>query len=143
MNHLRYRSIVFRWGVVLGCITTLAIVSMGSSLIVAWMSNGDAASINQSGLLRMQSYKILNQLMRIELKPHAASQADVKDSMVHFEQLLNDELLKKPFVVSSTTLKTAYQDIHRQWYSIIKPGIQQDLQYGWLNWKLHDEIARW
>ena len=142
VKHLRYRSIVFRWGILLGSITALAIVSMGSSLLVARMSRGDAASINQSGLLRMQSYKILNQLMRKELKPNAANQANVKASMIYFEQLLNDELLKIPFVVSSTTLKTAYHDIHRQWYSTIKPGIQRELQYGRLNWKLYDEIDR-
>lgn len=141
MKHRRYRSIVFRWGVVLGCITTLAIVSMGSSLIVARMSNWAAVSINQSGLLRMQSYKILNQLMRIELKPNAAIQADVKDSMTYFELLLNDELLKVPFDASSTTLKATYHDIRRQWYSSIKPGIHQELQYGRLNWYLYDEIT--
>ena len=126
----------------LGCITALAMVSMGSSLIVARMSNGDAASINQSGLLRMQSYKILNQLMHKELKPNVASQAKVKNSMIYFERLLNDELLKIPFVVSSSTLKTSYHDIHKQWYSTIKPGIQQELQYGRLNWKLYDQIDR-
>ena len=142
VKHLRHRSIVFHWGVVLGCITTLAIVSMGSSLLVARMSYWDAASINQSGLLRMQSYKILNQLMRKELQPNEGSQADVKSSILYFELLLNDELLKKPFVVSSSSLKTAYNDIHKQWYSTIKPEIQQELQYERLNWKLHDEIAR-
>ncbi len=141
MKHHQYRSIVRQWGIVLGCITTLAIVSMVSSLLVARMSNWDAASINQSGLLRMQSYKILNQLMRKELQPNTASQADVKDSMRYFEQLLNDELLKKTFVVSSSSLKTAYTDIHKQWYSTIKPGIQQELQYERQNWDLYDEIS--
>lgn len=142
VKHHRYRSIVFRWGVLLGCITALAIVSMGSSLLVARMSNGDAASINQSGLLRMQSYNILNQLMRKELQPNPTSQADVQDSIIYFEKLLNDELLKKPFTVSPSTLKTAYHDIHKQWYSAIKPGIQQELLYGRLNWKLYDEITQ-
>ena len=142
MKDLRYHSIVFQWGGLLGCIMVLALVCMGSSLLIAKLSKGDVASINQSGLLRMQSYKLLNQLMRHEQQPSATSLVDVQDSMIYLERLLNDELLKKPFAVSSTTLKTAYHDIHRQWYSSIKPEIQQELQNGQPNWMLHDEIAR-
>ncbi|TXL01915.1 hypothetical protein BMR02_01025 [Methylococcaceae bacterium HT1] len=114
---------------------------MGSSLFVAWIAKGDAASINQSGLLRMQSYKILNQLMRKELETGSTRQEAVEDSMNHFELLLNDKLLKTSFDVSSTTLKTAYHDIHRQWYSSIKPGIQQELLHGRLNWDLYNETT--
>ena len=43
-----------------------------------------------------------------ELTPNEASQANVQTSMIYFEQLLNDELLKIPFVVSPSTLKTSY-----------------------------------
>jgi len=113
---------------------------MGSSLIVARMSKGDAASINQSGLLRMQSYKILNQLMRKELDSNKSSRANIETSMIYFEQLLNDELLKTTFTMSPSMLKASYHDIHRQWYSIIKPGILQELQFGRTSWKLYDQV---
>ena len=62
MNH--NDSIIFRSGLTMGGIVLLALLSMISSVFIAESSKGDAAAINLSGSLRMQSYRIATRLQQ-------------------------------------------------------------------------------
>jgi two-component system nitrate/nitrite sensor histidine kinase NarX len=55
-------SIILRSGLTMGGIVLLALFSMVSSMFIAESSKGDAAAINLSGSLRMQSYRIATRL---------------------------------------------------------------------------------
>jgi two-component system nitrate/nitrite sensor histidine kinase NarX len=58
IERLARKPILLRIGVLLGVVVLLALVSMLSSVLIAQTIEGLASAVNQSGSLRMQSYRI-------------------------------------------------------------------------------------
>lgn len=63
MIRLFERSLLLRLGIAMAGITLLALIGMGSSVIIAEMMRGEATAINQAGSLRMQAYIIAARLL--------------------------------------------------------------------------------
>ncbi|MCK4707486.1 MAG: type IV pili methyl-accepting chemotaxis transducer N-terminal domain-containing protein, partial [Gammaproteobacteria bacterium] len=61
--HLRFRdSLLMSLGIVMTTIALLAFASMAASIFIADTTQGLATAINESGALRMRSYRIASSL---------------------------------------------------------------------------------
>jgi two-component system nitrate/nitrite sensor histidine kinase NarX len=58
IRRLAQKPILLRIGILLAIVVALAVVSMVSSVFIARTTEGLAAAVNQSGTLRMQSYRV-------------------------------------------------------------------------------------
>ena len=86
-------SIIFRIGTMMSLLIALALSSMISSFLISEMADNDAAAVNISGSLRMQSYKLLNNLV-IESEVSEKSQT-FKHTIKKFEESLKSPTLKQ------------------------------------------------
>ncbi len=125
MAKLTKKSLLLRMGIAMATITSFAFVSMVSSVIIAEMTQGVAAAVNQAGTLRMQSYRIANALaqeMAAESSDMPRFAATTNRMVQEFESRLLDSRLVS--ILSRNTnnrLGAAYRDVNRQWYGRIKP----------------------
>ncbi|HFC53609.1 MAG TPA: HAMP domain-containing protein [Gammaproteobacteria bacterium] len=124
MAKLTRKSLLLRMGIAMATITTFAFVSMVSSVIIAEMTQGVAAAVNQAGTLRMQSYRIANALAQ-EMAAGNEKQvyAATTDKMVReFEsRLLDSRLVSILSRNPHNRLGAAYRNISEQWHGDIKP----------------------
>src|SRR5512140_1692822 len=67
-------SLVVRLGIALGAIVLLALAATISATVFAELSSGKAAAINIAGSLRMQSYWITVEVLRVGAAAHPAEQ---------------------------------------------------------------------
>ncbi len=117
------RSLLLRLGIAMAGITVLALVGMGSSVIIAEMMRGEATAINQSGSLRMQSYWIATRLLAVE--PDAAHYTEgIDDAVEEFE-----ERLRSPRLVDALPrarggrLRNEYERVTKTWTESLKPTL--------------------
>ena len=83
------RSLLLRLSLAMGAIALLAVAAMLSSVIIAEMTTGNAAAINQAGALRMQSYRLATLLQQ------GAADAEVALALRQFEASLADPRLSQ------------------------------------------------
>lgn len=106
-------------------ISFLAIGSMYSSVFISETAESDALAINNSGMLRMKSYKVLY-LLNDRQQP--GSQETAQALILDLEQRLNSHVLsaiakKKP----SSKLANAYQQVLTNWHDSLKPMFMEAL----------------
>ena len=101
-------------------ITLLAITSMAASLFIADTIQGQATAINESGALRMRSYRIASSLIH-DLPDETHYQATL--SLVNeFKQHLHSPNLTGILPVDiNHPLRVSYNNINRQWNERIEP----------------------
>ena len=118
-------SIVFRIGALLTAMTAMAIISMFSSFVISEMADNDAAAINISGSLRKQSYILLNDLLVQEPDTVVAITEQHASHIAEFENILKHPVLLNHFDErSGDRLSILYQEVQRQWFNDILPGLQ-------------------
>lgn len=66
----------------------VALVAIGSTLLVSWRLEGGAAAINDAGRERMRSYRIAYLLSENVRYPSSALRRDIDDEMKLFEKTL-------------------------------------------------------
>ncbi len=124
MYRLPRRSLLLRMGIAMATITALAFASMVSSVIVAELTQGVAAAINQSGTLRMQSYRIANALAQELAATHdkESFRRRTDDLVAEFESRLVDPRLVSVLSKNPHNGLTAkYRQIMQRWQNTIKP----------------------
>ncbi len=123
MLRLFERSLLLRLGIAMAGITILALVGMGSSVIIAEMMRGEASAINQAGSLRMQSYWIATRLLASE--PTAAEYtAGIEDAMREFEgRLRSPRLVDALPRRRAARLTNEYERVSRTWMESLKPTL--------------------
>ena len=115
-----HHSLLISLGILVAAITLLAISSMAASLFIARTLEGQATAINESGSLRMRSYRIASSLVY-----------DLPDDL-HWKttyRLVNEfeQHLKSPNLTgilpadSQHPLRQAYNNIEQQWLQEIRP----------------------
>ena len=101
-------------------ITLLAITSMAASLFIAETIQGQATAINESGALRMRSYRIASSLVYdVPDKQHWKATHEL---VAEFEEHLRSKKLTS--ILPSNNhhpLRVAYINIDQQWHKDIKP----------------------
>ena len=115
---------LLRMGIAMATITTFAFISMLSSAIIAELTQGVAAAINQAGTLRMQSYRIASALAQEMTKYDniTISPRTTNELIDEFETRLIDARLVS--VLSRNPqdrLNVTYQHVTQQWHEKIKP----------------------
>ncbi len=119
---LRLRhSLLFNLGSVMAAITLLAFASMAVSLFIADTMQGEATAINESGALRMRSYRIASSMVydAIDIKEHWQNTYALIDE---FEQHLHNPALTDVLPDDQQhPLRQAYERIEYQWHEEIRP----------------------
>lgn len=118
-------SILMRLGLALAAIVLPALVAMTSSVILAEMIKGRAATINQAGALRMQTYRIAALMLRSTPPQSQAMQHAVAEFESRLERL--DATLAAPFK-SDDGLYAAYREVQTVWRNGMRPTVS-----GYLN----------
>ena len=124
MTKLTKKSLLLHLGMAMATITTLAFVSMVSSVVIAELSQGVATAINQAGSLRMQSYRIASNLTNIpnsgitneaQWKRSNALVDEFETRLTHSRlvSVLSDNLSHAP--------SGAYSTVKQEWFNQIKP----------------------
>ncbi len=101
---------------VISGICLLALVSVGSSLWFALVTESDAAAINISGSLRMQSWRLAEHV----LIPELTSPDTLNRLLDIYDNSINSEPLRK-LLDDRSDLGEAYRLVASQWFSEMKP----------------------
>jgi len=119
---LRIRhSLLFSLGIVMAAITTLAFASMAVSLFIADTMQGEATAINESGALRMRSYRIASSMIYDAVDQNEHWQ-NTYALIEEFEHHLNSQKLTAALPDDPQhPLRQAYNQIDYQWREEIRP----------------------
>ncbi|WP_144392738.1 type IV pili methyl-accepting chemotaxis transducer N-terminal domain-containing protein [Pleionea sediminis] len=115
-------SIIFRIGTMMSLLIALALSSMISSFLISEMADNDAAAVNLSGSLRMQSYKMLNNLV---IQSSDSNKLEVfLISLEKFERSLNSPTLKlEVYKSSESEISNQYEKVKKLWNDRFKPAL--------------------
>ena len=123
----RFRhSILFRLGLAMVIIVTLAFVGMLSSVFIADRSEGQAQAINLSGTLRMMSYRIESQILTLNRSQAKPDKSQLIKLIANFEARLNSGLLTSVIPTElNNPLRQSYNRVHAKWFNKIRPELIQ------------------
>ncbi len=123
-----HHSIIFRIGFMLFTICALAMTSMLSSFLISDMADSDAAAVNISGSLRMQTYLIATEIAQFEKSTGEKDDAKVRQAIAQFEKKLSSpEVLNLVESDKGSMLATSYNKVVDSWYNQILPEIEKAL----------------
>lgn len=124
-------SLLLRLGVAMGTITFLGLLGMTSSIIIAGISQGSAATINQTGSLRMQSYRIISLIQLAQAENTPANWRNVEINLNQFEHTLYSPGLLD-IAVSKSQTKSAlnYRKVASDWQTQLKPKLTAIVKHG-------------
>jgi len=109
----------------------VALVAIGSTLLVSWRLEGGAAAINDAGRERMRSYRIAYLLVQQVANPTGKSHSDIKHEIALFESTLSELERGNPqrplFLPKDVGVKAQMTQLHQSWYGDIKPQIMRIL----------------
>ena len=126
-------SLLTQAGLIIGLITLLAVIGIGSSFFVTKTIQGTGTTINASGTLRMLSHKIATQMTR-DQQSTAPNPGNIRSLIYLFESRLNHPTLHsaipKPEEGRSPNSDAAeiyslYHSITQQWSDEIKPPLER------------------
>jgi two-component system, NarL family, nitrate/nitrite sensor histidine kinase NarX len=119
------RSLLMRLGIAMGTITLLSVIAMASSIIIAGITQGSAATINQTGTLRMQSYRIAS-LIQLAQNQNTAARWEKVEAGIHlFERTLySKNLIEISVAQKNANSAISYQGIASDWQTELKPKLQ-------------------
>ncbi|MDO9281346.1 MAG: type IV pili methyl-accepting chemotaxis transducer N-terminal domain-containing protein [Methylotenera sp.] len=107
----------------------VALVAIGSTLLVSWRLEGGAAAINDAGRERMRSYRIAYLLEQQVKQPTLPLRDDIDLEVVLFERTLSELELGNPrrplSLPKDVEVKTQMTQLRQTWQSTIHPHITQ------------------
>ena len=112
-----------------GAMTIVALVvlaGMGSAVIIAETTRGNAAAINLAGSLRMQSYRLSTLALAAQTQPANVSyRREIDSAIAAFEQSLNSPELTNPAIAGAgSDSAAARQAVVLHWKQRIKPMLE-------------------
>jgi two-component system nitrate/nitrite sensor histidine kinase NarX len=118
-----HRPIIVSVGLLMAVVLGLGLTSMLSSMIVAQINRGMAAAVNQSGTLRMQSYRIATAMTDTSL-PLAARQARAGELAREYDQRIRSTRLTAALPRAATDpARLAYERVRWRWASEMRPAV--------------------
>jgi len=109
----------------------VALVAIGSTLLVSWRLEGGAAAINDAGRERMRSYRIAYLLEQQVKQPKTQLRDDIEQEIVLFETTLSELELGNPqrplSLPKDVDVKTQMTQLRQTWQNSIHPHITQIL----------------
>ncbi len=145
--NLTQRSLLLRLGIAMATITLLGIIGMASSIIIASMTQGSAATIDETGALRMQSYRMASLILVAQRqgtpssgsvdKAGAVNKASwdaVDQAIATFEHSLHSSNLRAITASrSGNASDNDYRDVAEEWKSQLKPRLAELIARGRLS----------
>jgi len=123
------RSLLLRLGIAMGAITMLGVIGMTSSIIIAGVTQGSAETINLTGTLRMQSYRIASLILLAQNQNTSSKWNDVKTAIDLFEQTLySQNLLGIAASKSNNASAISFRVIASDWQTQLKPRLQDIIE---------------
>jgi two-component system nitrate/nitrite sensor histidine kinase NarX len=122
-----HRSILLGVGILMTAVVLLAVVSMSLGGIVAQTTEGLAAAVNQSGSLRMQSYRIGMALAdgAVPIEQRAGRVAVLAEE---FEQRLASPRLADAIPThAGDAVRAGYERIRTDWHERMQPCLRADI----------------
>lgn len=113
-------SLPARAGLAVILIATLAFCSAFSAVLIAWVSEDDAAAINTAGSLRMATY-------RLNWKLEAGADAEIRAALARdMQQRLDSESLHHVLENDGIgPINEAFSQIRRQWQDELLPALKR------------------
>lgn len=109
----------------------VALVAIGSTLLVSWRLEGGAAAINDAGRERMRSYRIAYLLEQQVRQPSAQLRNDIEHEVVLFEKTLSELEQGNPerplFLPKDDDVGAKMMQLRQSWQTTINPHITQIL----------------
>lgn len=109
----------------------VALVAIGSTLLVSWRLEGGAAAINDAGRERMRSYRIAYLLEQYVKQPTLSLRQDVVQEVNLFEKTLTEleqGNSQRPLSLpKNTEVKAQMSELRSSWHHSIQPHISKIL----------------
>ncbi len=122
---INHHSLLFRLGVAMVTLISLALIGMFSSVFIAETSEGYAAAINQTGTLRMQSYRIANSIGRSTDETLIRSRIRTRILVDEFKQRLFSPRIHNILdYKSDNEILHAYQTVEDHWRENISKTLE-------------------
>ena len=144
--NLTQRSLLLRLGIAMAAITLLGIIGMASSIIIASMTQGSAATIDEAGSLRMQSYRIASLILVAQRQGSPGSSSvdqvswsTVEKALGEFEHSLQSSNLRAITASrSGNASDNDYRDVADEWKNQLKPKLAALVARGGLSTQQQD-----
>lgn len=126
----------------------MAMVSILASFTIAERTRGDAAALNISGSLRMQTFRILNTLNTLtsahsDEKNEQTLLITLHDAVHEFSRrLVQDELINAMSKATDQTLLVMYQTIDHKWFNDIMPSLLSLDKFDRASYRQFEEILQ-
>lgn len=113
---------------IVGAMTIVVLVvlaGMGSALIIAETTRGNASAINLAGSLRMQSYRLSTLAFAARAQPNASYRREIDSAIAAFDQSLNSPVLINTAIIGTESKSAAVrQAVVLQWQQHIQPMLR-------------------
>ncbi len=113
---------------IVGAMTIVALVvlaGMGSVLIIAEATRGNASAINLAGSLRMQSYRLSTLVLAARAQPNNSYRHEIDSAIAAFDHSLNSPVLINTTIIGTESKSAAVrQAVVLQWERHIKPMLR-------------------
>ncbi len=124
--NLTQRSLLLRLGIAMSAITLLGIIGMASSIIIAGKTQSSAATIDETGALRMQSYRMANLILVAQRQGTPENWGSVDKAIAIFEHSLQSSNLRAITASrSGNASDNDYRDVAEEWKNQLKPKLTQ------------------
>ena len=128
IQRLAGKPILLGIGLLMALVVLLALVSMLTSVVIARTTEGLASAVNQSGSLRMQSYRI-GMAMADASVPGVERRRRVTRLADEFDARLASPRLSAAIPMgSSHEVRAAYQRVWHAWRERMRPALGGDLE---------------
>jgi two-component system, NarL family, nitrate/nitrite sensor histidine kinase NarX len=112
-------------GALLGFLA-LALLAIGTTLMLSWQLEGSSAAINETGSLRMHSYRLTMLLSRLVNEPERSStqdatQQELKSIEETFELLRRGDPQRPLFLPPTPKIRTGFGLILERWNKTMQP----------------------
>jgi two-component system nitrate/nitrite sensor histidine kinase NarX len=136
-------------GVLLGFLC-VALLAIGTTLMLSWQLEGSSAAINETGSLRMHSYRLTMLLGRTANEPdtadiRAATEEELQAIEDAFSRLRRGDPQRPLFLPPTESIQAGFEFVSERWHKTMRPladGVlkqRDDLQ--WREWKRYqDEV---
>jgi|AntDeeMetagen285_2_1112576.scaffolds.fasta_scaffold01945_3 two-component system nitrate/nitrite sensor histidine kinase NarX len=114
-------SLITRIGIALGAVIVLALVNIGVSLFVSASARGDAAAINQSGLVRMETQRLITRAERFERISSAENRQSLEEQIHTVSTRLQHPRLADAIPGLDHPVGERYQRLLLTWDEFLKP----------------------
>lgn len=117
-------SLITRIGVALGAVILLALVNIAVSLFVSASAQGDAAAINQSGLIRMETQRLVTRAERYERDPSPENRQALEQQIDTVSSRLLHPRLVNAMPGLDHPVGRRYQRLRLTWHEFVKPRFE-------------------